>query len=202
MTNKKQMSGEPDGATPLDPSELEGLLHKQVTTRSQLDQIEQINISDGLQWLKNRKKKDPLTEEFVLELHKKLFGKVWSWAGAFRNTEKNIGCDPRQIAIQLRQLLDDTNYWIEQKTYAPLEIAARFHHRLVKIHPFPNGNGRHARIMADALLTHLMNHKAIDWSGGKDLQKMSDRRSAYITALRAADGHDYDPLLAFVGAKQ
>lgn len=202
MTNSRKIVGEPDGATPLEPEELEGLKHKQVSTRGQLDQIEQINIFDGMKWLGNKKNKDLLTEAFVLELHKKLFGQVWAWAGKFRKTEKNIGSDPHQIAIQLRQLLDNTRYWVENKTFEPLEIAARFHHGLVKIHPFPNGNGRHARIIADALLTYTMNQMPIDWSGGEDLQKISERRKTYIAALRAADGHNYDPLLVFVGLKR
>lgn len=135
----------PEGATPLDPDELAGLKFKHVTTRAQLDHLEQANIQDGLRWLARRKNKgDVLHERFVRDLHKRLFGKVWSWAGTFRTTEKNIGIDPRQIAVQLRILLDDARYWVEHKTYDPLEAALRLHHRLVYIHLFPNGNGRHA----------------------------------------------------------
>jgi Fic-DOC domain mobile mystery protein B len=137
---------------------------------------------------------------FACDLHKQLFGKVWKWAGSFRRTEKNIGVDPIQIAIQLRQLLDDARFWIENDTYPPKELAARFHHKLVYIHPFPNGNGRHARIMADALLTKLMGEPGIDWAGGFRLENMNERRDQYIAALRAADGRDYADLLDFVGA--
>lgn len=129
-----------------------------------------------------------------------MFGSVWKWADTFRRTEKNIGVDPVQVAIQLRQLLDDAKYWVEQCTYAPVELAARFHHKLVFIHPFPNGNGRHARIMADAVLTKLLNEPAIDWAGGYRLEGMNERRNQYIAALRAADGHDISVLLEFVGA--
>lgn len=200
MTIKAPVIGEPDGATPLEPEEMDGLIFTHITTRGQLDELEQINIQEGLTWLKRQKNKDHLTEEFVLQLHHKLFGKVWSWAGSFRKTEKNIGSDPRYVAIELRQLLDDVRYWTENNTYEPLELAARFHHRLVKIHPFPNGNGRHARIIANALLTNVLHEKAIDWSGGQSLQKMSERRSLYIAALRTADKHDYAPLMAFIGA--
>ena len=153
-----------------------------------------------MQWLKKQKNPDILSEGFARDLHKRLLGQVWKWAGTFRKTEKNIGVDPIQIAIQLRQRLDDTRYWIEHETYPPIELAARFHHKLVLIHPFPNGNGRHARIMADAILTKLMDAPAIDWAGGYKLEAMNERRDQYIVALRAADKHDFDKLFEFVGA--
>jgi len=190
----------PDGATPLDPNEVEGLRFKHISTRGELDQLEQANITQGLQWLDRQKSPDVLNEQFVRALHTRLFGDVWKWAGTFRLTEKNIGIDPIQIAIQLRQLLDDARFWIENNTYPPKELAARFHHRLVYIHPFPNGNGRHARIMTDAVLTKLMHEPAIDWAGGFKLENMNERRTQYITALKAADGQDYAALLEFVGA--
>lgn len=189
----------PDGATPLDLDEMEGLRYKHVTTRGELDELEQANVDEGLQWLKKHKKLDVLTEDFVRTLHKKLFGKVWKWAGTFRKTEKNIGVDPIQVAIELRQLLDNTEFWIENGMYLPKELAARFHHKLVYIHPFPNGNGRHARIMADAILTKLMGEPAIDWAGGYRLEQMNERRDQYIAALRKADGHDFEELFRFVG---
>ena len=127
----------PEGATPLDPDEMAGLKFKHITTRGELDQVEQANIQDGLKWLSRQKKPDVLTDQFVRELHKKLFGDVWAWAGEFRRTEKNIGIDPIKIPIDLRLLLDDVRFWIEHNTYPPGEIAARFHHRLVYIHLFP-----------------------------------------------------------------
>ena len=195
-----EIVGSPDGATPLDPDEMEGLIYAHVQTRGQLDQLEQINVQSGMQWLKKQKKADPFTEFFVCDLHKKLFGDVWRWAGSFRKTGKNIGCDAHYIGVELRYLLDDARYWVDNKTYPPKELAARFHHRLVAIHPFPNGNGRHSRIMADAVLTIAMNEEPIDWAGGYDLQSMSDHRKNYIAALRAADRGDYTPLLEFVGA--
>ena len=191
---------EPDGATLLDPDKIEGLRFTHITTRGELDQLEQANIVEGLQWLKKQRHADILSEGFVRDLHKRLFGQVWKWAGTFRKTEKNIGVDPIQIEIQLRQLLDDTRYWIEHETYPPIELAARFHHKLVLIHPFANGNGRHARIMADAILTNLMDAPAIDWAGGYKLEAMNQRRDQYIAALRAADKHDFTGLFEFVGA--
>lgn len=188
----------PTGATPLDPDELEGLRFKHVTTRGQLDHLEQANIQEGLVWLRRYKEKDFLNEGFVRELHKQLFGGVWAWAGTFRKTEKNIGVDPLQIGVQLRLLLDDTRFWIDNGTYGPLESAVRFHHRLVYIHLFANGNGRHARIMADAMLTKILQQKPVDWAGGYDLQAMNERREQYIQALRSADGGDIGPLMRFV----
>jgi len=190
---------EPDGETPLDPDEREGLRFKHVTTRSELDHLEQANIQEGLQWLPRRRDKDILNEAFVRELHRRLFGQVWIWAGSFRKTEKNIGIDPRRISVQLRLLLDDVRYWVEHDTYPPLVACLRMHHRLVYIHLFPNGNGRHARIMADVLMTEIYKGKPIEWIGGYDLQAMNDRRTAYVQALRLADRGDYAALLRFAG---
>ncbi|MCK5391057.1 MAG: mobile mystery protein B [Deltaproteobacteria bacterium] len=189
----------PLGATPLDTDELDGLKHKHITTREELDHLEQGNIQMGLGWLSRSRNKDILNEKFIRELHKRLFGEVWDWAGTFRTTGKNIGVDAAQIGVQLKMLLDDTKYWIANEAYPAEEIAIRFHHRLVSIHPFSNGNGRHARIAADALLTKVMNKKAIDWAGGYNLQSMGSRRKEYINALRAADRGDYALLFAFTG---
>ncbi|WP_025872838.1 mobile mystery protein B [Methylobacillus glycogenes] len=192
----------PQGATPLDPDELAGLKFAHVTKRGELDHLEQANIQAGLQWLQRTKRTDILTEDFVRTLHKRLFGDVWRWAGTFRKTEKSIGIDPVKIAVELHHLLGDTQYWIEHETFPPLEIAARFHHKLVYIHPFPNGNGRHARIMADVILTKIYGSPAIDWAGGYDLQSMNERRDIYIQALRAADERDYKLMFSFVGYEQ
>ena len=191
----------PEGATPLDPDELGGLKFRHITTRGELDELEQANIEEGLQWLARRRGRDVLTQSFCIELHKELFGRVWSWAGAFRRTGKNIGIDPVNISVELRTLMDDARYWAEHKTYTSTEAAVRLHHRLAFIHPFPNGNGRHARIMADAVLASVYGADAIDWTGGHDLQKMNAGRSAYIAALKAADRGDLEPLLAFVGPR-
>ncbi len=192
----------PQGTTPLDPDKMEGLRYRHITTRGELDELEQANIDEGLQWLKRQKNPDVLTEGFVCEVHEKLFGRVWKWAGVFRRTEKNIGVDHVQVAVELRQLLDSAQYWVENGTYPPKELAARFHHKLVSIHPFPNGNGRHSRIMADAVLTKLLGEPAIDWAGGFELEKMNERRDQYLAALRNADGHDFVALFEFVGADQ
>jgi len=195
------MNEYPEGATPLDPDELGGLKFKHITSRAELDELEQANIETGLSWLA-RARGDILTDYFSVTLHKRLFGDVWDWAGTLRKSGKNIGIDPIHIPVEVRTLMDDARYWVDHKTYAPSEAAVRFHHRLVKIHPFPNGNGRHARIMADAMLTRIYKAKPIDWAGGHDLQKMNERREAYLAALKAADKEDIGPLIAFIGKRE
>ncbi len=192
----------PEDATPLDPDEREGLKHQHIITRGELDELEQANIQTGLQWVSRTRQRDILNDEFLRTLHKRLFGEVWDWAGTYRQTEKNIGIDPLHIGAELRTLVDNARYWAEHGTYPPLESAARFHHRMVQIHPFPNGNGRHARIAADLYLERHFGHDEIEWTHGFDLKADNERRSAYIAALRAADGGDYAPLLAFVDAGQ
>ena len=192
--------GYPEDATPLDPDDIAGLKHPHVTTRSQLDELEQANIQSGLIWLTRRRRKtDVLTERFMLDLHRHLFGDVWSWAGQFRRTEKNIGIDPRNISVQFRMLLDDARYWAEHKVFQPLEAGARFHHRIVQIYPFSNGNGRHGRIAADTYLESCFQHPPIDWAAGHDLQRNTDRRTTYIAALRAADAGSFSQLFHVVG---
>ena len=193
------ISNEPEGATPVDPAQMEGLKFGHVTTREQLNELEQANVQSGLLWIGRRRKSDILTEQFMLELHRRLFGEVWNWAGQFRERETNIGVDPLQIQVQLRMLLDDARYWAEHGTYLPLEAAARFHHRLVQIHPFANGNGRHARIAADIYLAERLKQPPIDWAAGHDMQSDNERRNSYIAALRAADAGDHNLLSRFVG---
>jgi Fic-DOC domain mobile mystery protein B len=167
--------------------------------RGELDELEQLNIAQGLMWMLARPHFDILEHGNIEELHSRLFGEVWAWAGTYRRTEKTIGVDPVTISVDLRHLLDDARYWAKNKTYAPLEAAARFHHRLVQIHPFPNGNGRHARISADAYLSTYFEHDAVDWNAGQTLINNSERRNTYIAALRLADGHDFRALFDFVG---
>jgi len=188
----------PEGATLLDPDELEGLRYRHITTREQLNELEQANLDAGLLWL-GRQKQLELTVDQMCRLHARLFGEVWNWAGTFRRTEKTIGVDPLQIGVQSKILMDDVAWWAEDNTFSPTEAALRFHHRLVQIHLFPNGNGRHARIAADALLEKRFKAPPIDWSGGADLTRNNQRRTQYILALRAADLQDYRPLLVFAG---
>lgn len=190
----------PKGATPLDPDELGGLKFKHIETREQLDQMEQVNIQQGIIWLDKQKDPDILNIQFCLELHKRLFGEVWDWAGTFRKTEKNIGINPIYISVELKNLLDDVRAWKKFKTYTPKESALRFHHRLVQIHVFSNGNGRHSRIMADAILKYIYKFPQMNWSG-KNLQKASEHRLKYIASLRKADAQDFTQLLSLFGLK-
>ena len=187
----------PLGATPLNPEELDGLKLQHITTRVELDRWEQENIQEALSWLSRRRKADILDEKFIRQLHEKMFSKVWRWAGSFRRTDKNIGVVWSRVPVELRQLLNDTKAWIEYGAYTPDEIAFRFHHRLVWIHLFPNGNGRHARLITDALLTDHLNQEPFSW-GNDDLSNASTIRKQYITALKAADEHDYKLLREFV----
>lgn len=191
------MFGDPEGATLLDPDEIGGLKFSHITTRGELDELEQANIGQGLRWLSRRRGGDILTENFVRTLHRHLFGEVWDWAGDFRLTEKNIGIDPFQIPVQLRMLLDDARFWADNSVFPPIEAAARFHHRMVQIHLFPNGNGRHARIAADVFLEDYFKQPPIQWASGFDLQADNERRETYLQALRAADAGNFGPFLAF-----
>ena len=184
-----------DAATPLTPEERDGLIPSYITLRRELNEAEQANILEAEAWAFARKR-HVLDEKFLKTLHKRMFGRVWRWAGEFRLTERNIGVTPYRIGVALRNLLDDCRYWIERGTYPPDEIATRFHHRLVWIHPFPNGNGRHARLATDLLLVGL-GQPRFSW-GRVNLIDAGETRQAYIAALRAADGHDINPLLGFV----
>jgi Fic-DOC domain mobile mystery protein B len=185
---------EPDDATPLTPEERRELIPAHIAYRSELNAAEQENIARAQDWALGRRR-DLLTEKFIKDLHRRMLGDVWRWAGKFRTTERNLGIPFYEIPVAVRQLLDDTKTWIEYKSYSPDEIAVRFHHRLVAIHPFPNGNGRHARLMADLLVMSLGGER-LSW-GSANLQDAGDVRRRYIAALQAADNHDIGPLLAF-----
>jgi Fic-DOC domain mobile mystery protein B len=140
-----------DGQTPLDEDEKEGLLIETISTRAELDEFEQANIQQAIEWtIKNKFSPHRIfTEEFISEVHKRMFGEVWAWAGKYRKSNKNIGVDKHQISIAIRQLIEDCKYWLSEKTFEEEEIAIRFSHRIVKIHAFSNGNGRHSRLLAD-----------------------------------------------------
>jgi len=186
---------ESDDATPLTPDERRDLIPAHIAFRRELNLAEQENIARGQDWALARRRRDMLTEKFIKDLHKRMFGDVWRWAGRFRSTERNLGVPPHQVPIDLRHVLDDAKAWVEYKSFAPDELAVRFHHRLVTIHPFPNGNGRHARLMAD-LLVIQPGGKRFSW-GRANLQSAGELRARYISALKAADNHDIGPLLAF-----
>jgi len=186
---------EDDAATPLTNDEKEGLLPSWVTYRHELNEVEQANIAEGAQWAFRQRRRELLNERFVRDLHKQMLGDVWAWAGQYRTTERNIGVPAWRITVDLRALLDDTRLWVEQAVFDPDELAVRFHHRLVSVHPFPNGNGRHARLMAD-LLVRRLGGAAFTWGGG-DTARAGDLRTRYVAALRQADAHEVAALVAF-----
>lgn len=186
---------ERDDTTPLEPGEREGLLQTWIATRADLNAAEQANIDAAAAWARRRRRRDILTEGFVRALHRQMFGEVWAWAGTYRRTARNIGVDAYRIPGEVAQLLDDVRFWLANGTYPPDEIAVRLHHRLVAVHPFPNGNGRHARTMADLLVQQLGN-APFSW-GGEDLTDIGGKRRRYIESLQRADRHDIGPLLAF-----
>ncbi len=187
-----------EGQIPLDEDEKEGLMINTITTRGELDEFEQLNIEKALQWTLGKKWKPEyiLSESFMRELHKRMFGEVWSWASEFRKTNKNIGVDKYQIGVSLRQLLDDSKYWLENKTYSEEEFAIRFSHRIVAIHCFPNGNGRHSRLIADIIINQIFGKPFFKWSSS-DLNENGEARSNYIAAIKAADAGDVKSLIDF-----
>ena len=187
-----------DGQTPLDEEEKEGLKIKSITTQGELDEFEQLNIEKAVEWTihTNLKPERILTEKFIKDLHKRMYGDVWKWAGEFRKTAKNIGIKWTQIGIELKTLIDDTKYWIENKTYSPEEIAIRFKHRIVAIHCFPNGNGRHSRMMADIIIESIFGKEIFSWHKS-NMVKADEKRKEYITALKEADNGNIKPLIKF-----
>lgn len=187
-----------NGQTPLDDEEKEGLLIPTIATREELDEFEQQNIEEAIQWVLGRSLKAEiiLSEKFVRNLHKRMYGDVWEWAGKYRKTEKNFGLDKWQIPVALRSLCDDTLFWIRNNTYSPDEIAIRFKHRIVSIHCFANGNGRHSRLMADVIIQKVYKLPFFTW-GARDLVHQSEARSNYLKTVKAADRGNYEPLLIF-----
>jgi Fic-DOC domain mobile mystery protein B len=187
-----------EGQTPVDENEKKGLKIYSITTREELDEFEQSNIERATEWTISKKFKhdDILSEQFVKELHKRMLEDVWSWAGNFRTSNKNIGVDWQNISVALRQLLDDCKFWIKNETYPEDEIAVRFSHRIVSIHCFPNGNGRHSRLMADVIINYIFNKPVFTW-GLANLVKKGDARKRYITAIHEADKGNMNLLIEF-----
>lgn len=186
---------EPDDATPLSPEERDDLIPTHIALRRELNELEQANIVEANIWAFQRAR-DPIDEGFGRHLHKRMFGHVWRWAGTYRTSDKNLGVPRATILSRLYEVFDNVGYWARAETFAPDEIAARFHHGLVFIHPFPNGNGRWSRLMADLLLARLGQPRFT--LGDSPLRTPGEARAAYISALQAADQHDFAPLVAFL----
>lgn len=187
-----------DGQTPLSEDEKEGLLIPNISTRSELDEFEQQNIEEAILWSLKRKFSSTFlfTEDFICELHKRMYGNVWDWAGEFRKTNKNIGVDKWQIPADLKILLGDVIYWNENNIFSADEITIRFKHRLVSIHCFPNGNGRHSRLLADIIIEQFFKLPHFTW-GSSQLSASNNVREIYLHALKAADKGDIVPLIKF-----
>ena len=187
-----------DGQTPLDEDEKQGLLITTITTRGELDEFEQLGVEKAIEWTMKRKLtlQQILTEDFVKELHRRMFEDMWKWAGQFRTSNKNLGVNTNHIRTEIRKLLDDCRYWIEHNVFAEDEIALRFSHRIVSIHPFSNGNGRHSRLIADILVSDGLGRPIFSW-GSINLTAQGAARSAYLKALREADDNDYRSLIDF-----
>jgi Fic-DOC domain mobile mystery protein B len=190
----------PDGNTPIRPEKAEQLIPR-ISTTGELNEYEALNILRAREWAfdsRTMKSTDPLEEPYVRELHHRMFDNVWKWVGTYRQTERNIGCDPKEIAQRIPQLLANTRYWLENKTFSTDEALLRFHHQLTKIHPFANGNGRHARMIADVVAVKY-GKVEFTWAAGKDLVAQGDARTRYLAALRTLDAKENDvkPLLDF-----
>ena len=187
-----------EGQTPLEEEEKEGLLIPTITTREELDEFEQKNIEEAILGFlsKKLKKETVFTEKFVRELHKKMYGHIWKWAGDFRQTNKNIGIEYWKISTELKMLLDDALFWIEQGTFPADEMAVIFKHRLVSIHCFPNGNGRHSRLMADIIVSKIFGLEVFSW-GSDNLSHETNARETYIRAVKSADRGNYSELVKF-----
>lgn len=186
----------PAGATELDADEAAGLIPKSLTTRAQLDEYESANIAEAMAWTAARRR-DVLAEGFLGDLHRRMFGKVWHWAGLFRTSGKNIGIASHDVPAAMRDLVEDIKAQIVAAHMPADEVAARFHHRLTRIHPFANGNGRHARLATDLLLEQL-GEAHFSWGAAADLVHAGEAREQYISALRAADAGDHRPLMEFL----
>ncbi|MFN3998833.1 mobile mystery protein B [Algoriphagus sp.] len=187
-----------DGQTPLKEAEKEGLLIKSISTVGDLNEFEQLNIEQAIFWTlhKSIKSEKLLTDRFILNLHKRMYGQVWKWAGKYRKTEKNIGIHHWEIPGQIKYLLDDANYWYVNKSFPPNEFAIRIKHRLVSIHCFSNGNGRHSRLYADLIIEKLYGLPVFSWGSG-NLSKECDPRKTYLNALKQADQGHFEELIEF-----
>ena len=176
------------------------MLLPSVTTRNELNEVEQRNIENAIRWTMERRRRftseEVLTQDFILTLHRRMLGNVWAWAGTFRKSNKNLGVDKFQIPMEIRTLLDDCRFWMLNKTFSQDEMAIRFKHRIVSIHCFANGNGRHSRLMADILIEKVLGQELFTW-GTISLIQTAEFRSSYLRALKEADKGNYQPLLKF-----
>lgn len=193
---------EPSGATPLTDEERRGL-RLPVLTRAELNQVEAENISRAMTWLflsgRRLRPASVIREAWLAGLHRRMYDQVWTWAGKYRTADRNLGVPYWQVRMDMRTLETDAQSWLADTSPSRFgldECAVRFGYRLVVIHPFPNGNGRWARLASDALVAALGGRR-FTW-GGASLAEPSQVRRAYIAALQTADRTgDFEPLMAF-----
>lgn len=186
------------GQTPIDEEEKDGLLIPTISSRMELDEFEQQNIEEAIHWIVGRRLKAEtiLTEKFICNLHRRMYGNVWSWAGAYRKTNKNLGMESWQIPTALRTLCDNALYWVMHTTYPSEEMAIRFKHQLVSIHCFANGNGRHSRLMADVIIEKIYRQPVFSW-GAAGINSSQDARILYLQAVKEADRNNFESLVTF-----
>jgi Fic-DOC domain mobile mystery protein B len=154
-----------EGNTPLSAEEQAELIPN-LATKEELNEWERQNILEAYAWAlapNGLRRRDPLIGPYLRDLHLRMFDQTWKWAGTYRTTEK-IGVQPHEIREGIGTLIGDARYWLEHRTYPADELAVRFHYRLVWIHPFANGNGRHARLMAD-VLAQRQERPVFSWGG-------------------------------------
>lgn len=187
------------GQTPIDSDEKQGLIPQHIKSISELNEFEEMNIREAAdRYLSGHRRHHLDDPEFLKHVHKEMFGQTWRWAGHYRKSDKNLGKPWVMIPEEMKKACDDFRHWLENRTYDAVEIAVRFHHRLVSIHPFPNGNGRHARLAADIFL-HDRNHKLLTW-GGTELFRPEEGRKVYIDGLKKADKGDFEHLIRFAAS--
>jgi Fic-DOC domain mobile mystery protein B len=194
MSGENDLFASDDAATPLTPEERRDLIPTYVALRRELNEVEALNVAGGERWALSRKR-DVLDEVFLQRLHLRMFGDVWRWAGKYRSSERNIGVAPHMVPVAMRQTVDDAKYWVEQKSWPPDELAVRFSHKLVSVHPFPNGNGRWSRLAGD-LLAMQLGEQRFTW-GSASIVSISDTRKTYVQALKKGDAGDIAALLTF-----
>jgi len=187
-----------EGATPIEPDDADALIPAGIRTRDDLNAWEQVGIAAARSWALDRRRPLPLPrvldESFLRELHRRMFGATWRWAGSYRRTNTNIGVPWPTIVTARHEAIADARTWIDEETWSHEEMLARWHHRLVVIHPFPNGNGRWSRLATD-LLARARAVPLPTW--GASLPA-ADTRRHYLEALRRADAGEFERLREFL----
>jgi Fic-DOC domain mobile mystery protein B len=194
-----EITDQPEGATPLD--DISGLLRRDITTRGQLDEAETLNILGAVDWIERGRLRDVFTVDFYERLHSRMYDDVWEWAGDLRSVtgaRPNIGVPPEMVPIELGRVAMEFNWeWQNSDQTNLLPFIAKYHHALVWVHPFNNGNGRWSRLACDVVMKRLAKKPLITWATDT-LNVDSGERSQYINALKMADDFDLAPLVEYL----